>query len=130
MNIRVLTLALLAGASLGTVNVAMAQSAATAVSSAKPVKVKKVKKPKTVKIPDNVVAQAAEPAKPTRDRHSQAGLTSSPTDFGRVDISGAGGNGLTPPTGDGVNGQDLGGGYMIPEEATKTRSTVTRDAIA
>ena len=130
MSMRVFTIALLAGVSLGTVHAAMAQTAAAGASSTTAVKVKKVKKPRTAAIPNNVVAQVVEPAKPTRDRRSQAGLTSSPTDFGRVDISGAGGNGVTPPTGDGVNGQDLGGGYMIPEEATKTRSTVTRDAIA
>ena len=94
MKFRVLTLALLAGASTPTL----------------------------------VLAQSAqEPQKPAHDSRSQSGLTAAPTDFGRVDIYGAGAAPLPP---DGVNRQDLGGGYMIEEEAVKTRSTVTRDAIA
>lgn len=91
MKFRVLTLALLAGASTPTL----------------------------------VLAQPApQPQKP-HDSRSQSGLTS---DFGRVDIYGSGSGGEVTP--DGVNRQDLGGGYMIEEEAVKTRSTVTRDAIS
>ncbi|MBU3890434.1 hypothetical protein FM996_19150 [Methylosinus sporium] len=94
MKFRVLTLALLAGASTPTL----------------------------------VLAQSAqEPQKPAHDSRSQSGLTAAPTDFGRVDIYG---NSASAPAPDGVNRQDLGGGYMIEEEAVKTRSTVTRDAIA
>ncbi|BBU63840.1 TonB-dependent receptor (plasmid) [Methylosinus sp. C49] len=94
MKFRVLTLALLAGASTPTL----------------------------------VLAQSAQqPQKPAHDSRSQSGLTAAPTDFGRVDIYG---NGAAEPAPDGVNRQDLGGGYMIEEEAVKTRSTVTRDAIA
>jgi iron complex outermembrane receptor protein len=48
-------------------------------------------------------------------------MTASPSDFGRVDIR-EGGDGATPG---GVTRQDLGGGYMIEEEATKTRSPNT-----
>lgn len=75
------------------------------------------------------LAQSApQPQKPARDSRSQSGLTAAPTDFGRVDIYGSGQGGETAP--DGVNRQDLGGGFMIEEEAVKSRSTVTRDAIA
>ncbi len=39
------------------------------------------------------------------------------------------GNTGRPTSLGGVTGQDIGGGYMIKEEAKKSRSTVTRDAI-
>ncbi|WP_159727258.1 TonB-dependent receptor [Methylosinus sp. Ce-a6] len=94
MKFRVLTLALLAGASTPTL--AVAQS-------------------------------APPPQKPAHDSRSQSGLTAAPTDFGRVDIYG---NGAAEPAPDGVTRNDLGGGFMIEEEAVKSRSTVTRDAIA
>ncbi len=97
MKLRLLTLVLLAGASLPTI--VFAQTAAPAN--------------------DQAASQR------TRDTRSQSGLTAAPTDFGRVDIR-EGGDGTTPG---GVTGKDLGGGYMIEEEAVKTRSTVTRDAI-
>ncbi|MFA5901937.1 MAG: TonB-dependent receptor, partial [Hyphomicrobium sp.] len=42
---------------------------------------------------------------------------------------GIGSGPVRPTTPGGVTGQDLGGGYMIEEEAKKTRSTITRDAI-
>lgn len=80
-------------------------------------------------MPTLAMAQSApQPQKPSRDSRSQSGLTAAPTDFGRVDIYGNGQSGEPAP--DGVTGQDLGGGHMIEEEAVKTRSTVTRDAIA
>jgi iron complex outermembrane recepter protein len=89
----------------------------------------------------------------------QSGMTASPTDYavatekkstpntssaapgapdgnaapGATAATGAGaagpGNTGRPTSLGGVTGQDLGGGYMIKEEAKKSRSTVTRDAI-
>lgn len=81
----------------------------------------------------------------------QTGLTASPTDFADVQnkaraaqaatgapgaADGAPGAAAGAATGTGrpvspggVTGQDLGGGYIIREEAKKSRSTVTRDAI-
>ncbi len=125
MNMRVFTLALLAGASLVAMDVsAYAQAAA---NNGKPLTAAQKRAAAAKARQTQAAAPAAEPAKPTRDRRSQAGLTSAPTDFGRVDISG---DGVSAPTGLGVTRNDLGGGYILPEEATKTRSTVTRDAIA
>lgn len=67
------------------------------------------------------------PKAKVRDKRAESGMTSAPTDLGRIDVNeGAGGTGVTPG---GVTRQDLGGGNMIQEDAQKTRSTVTRDAI-
>jgi iron complex outermembrane recepter protein len=79
---------------------------------------------------------ATEPAKPSVAL-AQPGLTASPTDYGALLQRAAATNGqpASTATGDvkvtpgGVTRQDIGGGYMIVEQATKTRSTVTRDAI-
>lgn len=98
---------------------------------------------------------AAQPSAPTADFGTikaqeapkpvlkQTGLTASPTDFAeqqnKANAAAAAGQAGPQTTGigstprpvsnGGVTGQDLGGGYMIEEEAKKTRSTVTRDAI-
>ena len=98
---------------------------------------------------------AAEPAKPRENVPlAQPGLTASPTDFAEqqnkaraplsntttttvgaandaAQASTTSGIGSTPRpvSPGGVSGQDIGGGYMIQEQAKKTRSTVTRDAI-
>lgn len=63
-------------------------------------------------------------AKPAAQRPDTApmGQTASPTDIGRIRA----GNTVTPG---GVTRVDLGGGQMIEEDAPKSRSTVTRDAI-
>ena len=116
MNLRLLTLVLLAGTALP--SMVMAQSA---TDDPKPA-------PRSQRARAAAAQPAAQPAQPAaraRDSRSQSGLTAAPTDFGRVDIR-EGGNGTTPG---GVTRQDLGGGNMIEEEAVKTRSTVTRDAI-
>ncbi len=65
---------------------------------------------------------------------AQHGLTASPTDYGAILQKAAAQTGQAhdapfPVTPGGVTGADIGGGYMINEEAVKTRSTVTRDAI-
>ncbi|MBT3070712.1 TonB-dependent receptor [Rhodomicrobium sp. Az07] len=68
---------------------------------------------------------------------AQPGLTASPTDYGALlqttaSATAPGGTGTSTEvkvTPGGVTRQDIGGGYMILEQATKTRSTVTRDAI-
>jgi iron complex outermembrane receptor protein len=85
--------------------------------------------------------QAKEAPKPRS--FSQTGMTASPTDFAEVQnkadadkkptdgskkMNGIGSTPRPVSTG-GVTGMDLGGGYMINEEAKKSRSTVTRDAI-
>ena len=68
----------------------------------------------------------------------QHGLTASPTDYGallqKAAVQTGAQTGLAQGapfavTPGGVTGVDIGGGYMINEEATKSRSTVTRDAI-
>jgi iron complex outermembrane recepter protein len=96
------------------------------------------------------VTAAAPPPPPPSVALTQPGLTASPTDFAEANdraraqrsattatggVSGAaqvassiGAPGISVTPG-GVTGQDIGGGYMIAEEAKKTRSTVTRDAI-
>ena len=74
----------------------------------------------------------ATPAAPTQQGAvplAEPGLTASPTDFGTIQAQGAGQGRSGSVTPGGVNRQDLGGGYMIEEDATKSRSTVTRDAI-
>lgn len=80
---------------------------------------------------------------PKERNFSQTGMTSSPTDYADVQnkanaakasaaqtqglgIGSGPARGVTPG---GVTGLDLGGGYMIQEQAKKERSTVTRDAI-
>jgi iron complex outermembrane receptor protein len=122
MNIRFYTLLLLASAALPAH--ALAQQQPDLSAAAKPAAAEKAKpKPKP-----QAVAQAATASAPTAikvDPRAQQGLTASPSDFGRVDIR-EGADGATPG---GVTGKDLGGGFMIEEEAVKTRSTVTRDAI-
>ncbi len=78
-----------------------------------------------------------EPAKRPSVALSQSGLTSSPADYGAVqnaaaqtaNQSGSAAAQAGSVTPGGVTRQDIGGGYMILEQATKTRSTVTRDAI-
>ncbi|MFT4080796.1 TonB-dependent receptor [Rhodomicrobium sp.] len=80
---------------------------------------------------------ATEPAKRPAVALAQPGLTSSPTDYGALlqqtaAVAAQGGAGTATEvkvTPGGVTRQDIGGGYMILEQATKTRSTVTRDAI-
>ena len=124
MKLRLLTLGLLASTALpGGV---LAQTATPGAEATKPA-IKQTQRARraTPKPAPAQAAPAAAAATPARDARAQAGLTSSPSDFGRVDIK-EGGEGTTPG---GVTGKDLGGGYMIEEEATKTRSTVTRDAI-
>ncbi len=115
MQPRVLTFILLAGVALPDFALAQASAPSQQPSNAR------TARPATQ--PAAPVASA--PQSRARDNRSQAGLTAAPTDFGRVDIR-DGGDSATPG---GVTGKDLGGGYMIEEEATKTRSTVTRDAI-
>ena len=51
-----------------------------------------------------------------------SGMTASPADFGTVFAQGRG----EGASAGGSTGKDIGGGYMIEEEAAKTRSTVTR----
>lgn len=80
---------------------------------------------------------------PKERAFSQSGMTASPTDFADVQnkanaekkspdgskkMNGIGSTPRPVSTG-GVSGMDIGGGYMINEEAKKSRSTVTRDAI-
>jgi len=87
---------------------------------------------------------APEPVKQTVPV-AQPGLTASPTDFAAAQDKAKAANAPTgttlgaaataatgsgrPTSLGGVTGTDVGGGYMIKEEAKKTRSTVTRDAI-
>ena len=129
MKLRVLTISLLASTALPGFSVA--QTSTPGAEAAKPAteQSQRAQRPRRAKpAPKPVVAQATPAvvaAASSRDARAQSGLTSSPSDFGRVDIK-EGGEGATPG---GVTGKDLGGGYMIEEEATKTRSTVTRDAI-
>ena len=129
MKLRLLTLSLLA--STASPSVILAQTATPGAEAPKPAteQTQRAQSPRRAKpAPKPAAAQAAPAAiasAPARDARSQAGMTSSPADFGRVDIK-EGGEGTTPG---GVNRKDIGGGYMIEEEATKTRSTVTRDAI-
>jgi iron complex outermembrane receptor protein len=73
-----------------------------------------------------------------RPSFAQPGLTAAPTDItqntpapaaqnaANVGVGNSPSIGTTPG---GVTRTDIGGGYMINEEAKKTRSTVTRDAI-
>ena len=127
MKLRLLTISLLASTALP--GVVLAQTATPGAEATKPA-VKQAQQTQRARraAPKPAAAQAAPAvvaAASARDARAQAGLTSSPSDFGRVDIK-EGGEGTTPG---GVTGKDLGGGYMIEEEATKTRSTVTRDAI-
>jgi iron complex outermembrane receptor protein len=78
-----------------------------------------------------------EPARRGNVALAQPGLTASPTDYGAVlqkasqatRPANAANTEATTVTPGGVTRQDIGGGYMILEQATKTRSTVTRDAI-
>ncbi|MBJ7532741.1 TonB-dependent receptor [Rhodomicrobium vannielii ATCC 17100] len=80
---------------------------------------------------------ATEPVRRPSVALAQPGLTSSPTDYGALlqttaAATAPGGSGTATEvkvTPGGVTRQDIGGGYMILEQATKTRSTVTRDAI-
>ncbi len=126
MKLRLLTLGLLASTALP--GFVLAQTAAPVADATKTEaqQTERAQRPRRAKpAPKPAAAQAAPVVAATRDGRAQAGLTSSPADFGRVDIK-EGGDGTTPG---GVTGKDLGGGYMIEEEATKTRSTVTRDAI-
>lgn len=80
---------------------------------------------------------ATEPAKPSVAL-AQSGLTASPTDYGALLQKAAAQTTATTglaeglpfaTTPGGVTGADIGGGYMINEQAVKSRSTVTRDAI-
>jgi iron complex outermembrane receptor protein len=73
-------------------------------------------------------AQTAAPATPSTTPAASNGTSGSfgntqPTDIGRVTAKGK----ATP---DGVTGEDIGGGLMVPEDQPKSRSTVTRDFIA
>jgi len=104
MKLKTLALALLAGATLPPS--ALAQTAP----------------------PDAAAQPGAQPR--ARDSRAMGGLTAAPTDFGTVHAGGGEGTpGDGAPNPFGVTRTDLGGGYMIEEDATKTRSTVTRDAI-
>src|SRR5262249_26403916 len=76
---------------------------------------------------------------------TQPGLTASPADYAaaanraaqqspatgsaNVPSSGTAAQGAGKVTAGAANRQDCGGGFMIPEVAPRTRSTVTRDAI-
>ena len=123
MKLRLLTLGLLASTALP--GMVLAQTATPGAEATKPA-TKQTQQTQRARraAPAAQAAPAAVAAAPTRDARAQAGMTASPADFGRVDIKE--GAGATPG---GVTGKDLGGGYMIEEEALKTRSTVTRDAI-
>lgn len=109
MHFNLILASLLASASLSTL--ALAQNATTTQR----------KKPVTQAKPQPAAAPAAPVA---RSRASRSALTAAPTDFGTVNVQGAGAS----PSG--VTGKDAGGGYIIEEETPKSRSTVTRDAIA
>jgi iron complex outermembrane recepter protein len=107
--------------------------------------------PAAAKPVDFGTVSAPEPAKPLPSAAlAQPGLTASPTDFAAnldkqraATAATAGAPGAAAPAGaatgaaapgrpvgiGGSTGQDLGGGYLIQEQAKKTRSTVTRDAI-
>jgi iron complex outermembrane receptor protein len=93
-------------------------------------------------VPASAVAQEAAPATPAGAPAAPAGapahqgdsramntLTAAPTDFGTVQWGNGNGEGDGAPNAYGVTRNDIGGGYMIEEDATKTRSTVTRDAV-
>ncbi|MBB4199007.1 hypothetical protein CCR94_17830 [Rhodoblastus sphagnicola] len=116
MKLKTLAIALLASTALPAFAVAQtaAQPTADAAASASP-------------------APAANAVAAHGDSRAMGGLTASPTDFGTVhagagaDASGAPGDGA--PNAFGVTRTDIGGGYMIEEDATKSRSTATRDAI-
>jgi len=119
MNLRLLTLTLLAGTALS--SGAFAQTATAGAGA----------NPPAAPADANRLAPAG-PEKPivVRGSRAQNGLTAAPTDFRMAEITGGNAEvgGYNPL--DGVTGQDVGGGFMIQEEAVKTRSTVTRDAIA
>ena len=124
MKLRLLTLGLLASTALP--GVVLAQTTTPGAEATKPA-TKQTQQTQRARraAPAAQAAPAAVAAAPARDARAQSGMTASPADFGRVDIK-EGGDGATPG---GVTRKDLGGGYMIEEEALKTRSTVTRDAI-
>jgi iron complex outermembrane receptor protein len=105
MNLRLFTAALLVGTALS--SVAIAQNAQQPAQSGD-----------------------AQPNGKKHDTRAMGGLTAAPTDIGRIDVNGAGAGGLGSVKPDGVTGKEIGGGNMIEEDAVKTRSTVTRDAIA
>jgi iron complex outermembrane recepter protein len=140
---------------LATTSVANPKSAPAPVQSA-PVAAKSA--PSAKQVDFGSVTVAPPPVAPPSAGVSQPGLTASPADFNEaadrqraqqrpagivtpgaaqaLTATGAGTatvatgpGGINGPTPGGVTGQDLGGGYMIKEEAKKTRSTVTRDAI-
>ena len=124
MKLRLLTLSLLASSALS--GASFAETASTGAEAVKPASQQNQRSQRARRAQAAQAAPAAAAATaPRRDARAQSGMTASPSDFGRVDIR-EGGDGATPG---GVTRKDLGGGYMIEEEATKTRSTVTRDAI-
>jgi len=154
MYLRSLTLALLASTSLTTISYAQTAPAPVADPSAAQAKpatpattpapaAKSTPKSSVAAAPTTNIGEIQAKQAPKERAFSQTGLTSSPTDFAEVQnkanaakasgpqtqglgIGSGPARGVTPG---GVTGLDLGGGYMIEEQAKKTRSTVTRDAI-
>lgn len=157
MFLRSLTLALLASTSLTTISYAQTAPApiadpskppapATSPAPAAPAPAAKSSSKSAAKssqAPTTNIGEIQAKEAPKERAFSQKGLTSSPTDFaqaksdaasakstsGASSVTGIGSGPARGVTPGGVTGTDLGGGYMIKEEATKTRSTVTRDAI-
>lgn len=131
MRFRVQLAALMASTALGGAAYAQTAPSPTPTPSPAPV-VRAASKPRPKPVPVAAATQVQAPTAataPSSTGHALAepGLTASPTDFGYVYANGGGqATGATPG---GVTRQDLGGGYMIEEDATKSRSTVTRDAI-
>jgi hypothetical protein len=112
MKLHLLTIGLLASTALP--GVVLAQTAAPGTEANKPATAQtNAQKPRRAKpAPKPAAAQAAPvvaTAASARDARAQAGMTASPSDFGRVDIK-EGGEGVTPG---GVTLKDLCGGYMI-----------------
>lgn len=156
MYLRSITLALLASTSLTTISFAQTAPApvadpskpaapATSPAPAAPAPAKATPKSaaKSSPAPTTNIGEIQAKEAPKERAFSQTGMTSAPTDYADVQnkanaakatgpqtqglgIGSGPARGVTPG---GVTGLDLGGGYMIEEQAKKERSTVTRDAI-
>ncbi|MFA6139922.1 MAG: TonB-dependent receptor plug domain-containing protein, partial [Hyphomicrobium sp.] len=154
---RAITLALLASTSLTTISQAQtapavpepgaaptqAAPATTPAPAAKSAAKSTPKSSNAAAAPTTNIGEIQAKEAPKPRSFSQTGMTASPTDFAEVQnkanaeakkadgskqMNGIGSTPRPVSTG-GVTGMDLGGGYMINEEAKKSRSTVTRDAI-
>lgn len=124
---------------------AEAKPATTPAPAAKPAEksAKPQAKSTSAPAPTTNIGEIQAKEAPKERAFSQSGMTASPTDFADVQnkanaekkapdgskkMNGIGSTPRPVSTG-GVTGMDIGGGYMINEEAKKSRSTVTRDAI-